>query len=122
MRFSSSLSPPSSSSSLSCCCLCSKLPCSEIFLEAQLPNYGAISGTMFEASGASSPVSCTTSCRYQPFASRRTPPSAVLNSFIYASPSVHERLAYGILVLEAERAVEMAGLMTELERVIEGQK
>lgn len=71
---------------------------------------------------SSSPGSCTTSCRYQPFVSNRTPSPSVLDSFIYASPSVHERLAYGFLVPETERAAEMACLVKELERVIDGQK
>lgn len=66
-----------------------------------------------------SPGSCTTSCRHQPLASNRTLSFSVLDSFIYASPSVHERLAYGVLVPEAERVVEMVCLMKALERVID---
>jgi hypothetical protein len=59
------------------------------------------------------------SCRYHPFASNSTASSSVLNSFIYAAPSVHERLAYGLLVPEADRAVEMAGYVDGLEMIIE---
>jgi hypothetical protein len=61
-------------------------------------------------------------CRYQPFASMRTASSLALNSFIYTSPSVHERLAYGVLVPEAERAAEMTRLVKALERLIDGHK
>jgi len=64
----------------------------------------------------SSPSACTTSSP-----SNRTPSSSVLESFIYAPPSVHERLAYGVLVPEAERVALMADLAKELERVIDGQ-
>jgi hypothetical protein len=46
----------------------------------------------------------------------------VLDSFIYAAPSVHERIAYGISVLAADKVVEMAGFLKALERVIEGGK
>jgi hypothetical protein len=52
----------------------------------------------------------------------RTASSLALNSFIYTSPSVHERLAYGVLVPEAERAAEMTRLVKALERLIDGHK
>jgi hypothetical protein len=70
-------------------------------------------------SESSSAGTCATSCRNPPFASNRIPSSSVIDSFIYALPSVHERLAYGLLVPEAERVVEMACLVKALERVID---
>jgi hypothetical protein len=64
---------------------------------------------------------CTTAClrRDQTFRLPcSTPSSTDLGSFIYASPSVHEHLAYDIRVPVAVRVLQMAEFVKGLDSVI----
>lgn len=74
---------------------------------------------MSELSNSGSRTSACTH-RHQTFSRPcSTPSSTVLDFFIYTSPSVCEQLAYGFVIPEDLRAVQMAEAVRRLESIIE---